>query len=81
MRGHRSDQPPGVVVPAGRVDRDPRGWLDRAGREAALSDALRAAGVELGAVDRLVLGWLAGWEPATVAVVASWVHRASEHRP
>ena len=78
---HRSDQPPGVVVPTGRVDRDPRGWLDRAGREALLSDTLSAAGVQLGAVDRRVLGWLASWEPATVAAAESWLHRASEHRP
>ena len=78
---HRSDQPPGVVVPTGQVDRDPRGWLDRAGREALLSDALRAAGVQLGAVDWWVLGWLASWEPATVAVAASWLRRASGPRP
>ena len=62
---HRSDQPPGVVVPAGRADRHPPGWLDRAGREALLSDALRAA----------------SGGRATVAVVVSWLHRAYEHRP
>ena len=81
MKEHTRRQSPGVVVPTGRVDRDPRGWLDRAGREALLSDALRAAGVQLGAVDRRVLVWLAGWEPATVAVVGSWLRRASGGRP
>ena len=40
-----------------------------------------AVGVERGAVDRRVLVWLTGWGPATVAVVVSWLHRASEHRP
>ena len=81
MTEHPSERLPGLRVATGRVDRDPRGWLDRAGREAALSDALRAAGVQLGTVDRRVLGWLAGWEPATVAAVVSWLRRASGGRP
>lgn len=39
----------------------------------ALQDALD--GVELGAWDRTILAWLAGWEPSTVAVVCSWLYR------
>jgi hypothetical protein len=42
-----------------------------------LTDALAAAGVELGAYDQRVLGWLCGWEVTTVAVVAAWVTRAA----
>lgn len=39
----------------------------------ALRDALD--GVELGSYDVDILNWLAGWEPATVAVVCSWLYR------
>lgn len=41
-----------------------------------LDQACAAAGVELGAFDRRVLAWLAGWEPDTCAVVAGLVTRA-----
>jgi hypothetical protein len=41
-----------------------------------LGQALAAAGVELGAYDERILGWLAGFEPATVAVVAGLIGRA-----
>ena len=43
-----------------------------------LCEALTAAGVELGGYDHRIAWWLAGWEPQTVAVVASWVQRASQ---
>jgi hypothetical protein len=46
---------------------------------ALLEDACRAAGVELGEFDRRIIGWLAGWEPATVAVVAGLISRAHGH--
>jgi hypothetical protein len=36
------------------------------------------AGIELGAHDRRVLDWLAGWDTATVLAVASWIRRAVE---
>ena len=42
-----------------------------------LVQALEAAGVELGAYDERIAAWLAGWEPHTVAVIASWVIRAA----
>ncbi|MFI6296809.1 hypothetical protein ACIBEJ_34830 [Nonomuraea sp. NPDC050790] len=46
----------------------------------AKEDALLAAleGVELAAYDRVIIGWLAGWESSTVAVVCSWLHRVGE---
>ena len=47
---------------------------------AMLTDALTAAGVELGQYDERIAAWLAGWEPHTVAVIASWVTRAAGHR-
>ena len=40
-----------------------------------LEEACTAAGVELGAYDRRILLWMAGWEPETCAVVAGWVSR------
>ena len=46
---------------------------------AALADALE--GVALGAHDRRILDWLAGWEPSTVATVASLVRRARAAGP
>lgn len=42
-----------------------------------LCEALSAAGVDLGAYDHRIALWLAGWEPQTVMVIASWVQRAS----
>jgi hypothetical protein len=44
-----------------------------------LCQALTSAGVDLGAYDHRIVSWLAGWEPATVAVIASWVQRASQN--
>jgi hypothetical protein len=43
-----------------------------------LAGALAAAGVDLGAYDERIAGWLAGWETTTVAVIASWVTRAAD---
>jgi hypothetical protein len=60
------------------IDHEPRGYpFLRKENEALLRDTLAAAGVELGEWDDLILRWLANWEFGTVAVVASWVTRAS----
>jgi hypothetical protein len=48
----------------------------KAGSREMLAAALAAAGVELGAYDERIVSWLAGWEPQTVAVIASWIIRA-----
>lgn len=37
-----------------------------------------AAGVELGAYDRHILDWLAGWNDSTCAVIAGLIHRGHE---
>jgi hypothetical protein len=47
---------------------------------AMLLDAVNAAGVQLGTYDRRTLAWLAGYGPATCAVVASLIARAAEPR-
>jgi hypothetical protein len=43
-----------------------------------LTDACDRAGVVLGAYDRRILGWLAGFEDSTCAVVAGLIDRAAE---
>jgi hypothetical protein len=60
------------------IDREPRGYPYLAKEnEALLRDTLATAGVKLGEWDDLILRWLAKWEFGTIAVVASWVTRAS----
>lgn len=44
--------------------------------EGLLLAALGGAGVELGAYDRRIIGWFAGWEPSIVQVVIGWIERA-----
>jgi hypothetical protein len=41
-----------------------------------LTGALTGAGVALGAYDRRIAGWLAGWELEVVQVVVGWTERA-----
>jgi len=66
---------PAPASPPGPLDHEPAGaFLSEAQRRALLTQAL--AGVELGAHDRRILAWLAGWEPATVRTVASLLRRA-----
>jgi hypothetical protein len=60
---HIYDSPPGTGA-----------WGD--GNHRLMEDACTAAGVELGAYDHRILLWLAGWEPATCAVVAGLITRA-----
>jgi len=40
--------------------------------------ACQDAGVRLGAYDRRILAWLAGWEPETVQVVVGLIGRAAQ---
>ena len=56
------------------------GWsiLSGAQNRAMLTAACQAAGIELGEHDSRILGWLAGFEDSTCAVVAGWITRASE---
>jgi len=56
-------------------------WRDavRADRVTALSEPL--AGIDLGAYDRRILAWLAGWDVPTVGGVVSLLHRARAATP
>lgn len=65
-------------VPAGPLDAEPAIYLSHADGADLLTDLLTTAGVELGAYDQQIVGWLAGWEGSTVLTVASWIRRAAE---
>lgn len=54
-----------------------RGETPRQAR-ALLTDALADAGLAMGAYDHRIADWLAGWEPATVQVIADWIRRAHD---
>jgi hypothetical protein len=47
------------------------------GNHRLLEQACTTARVELGAYDRRILAWLAGWEPEVCAVVAGLISRAA----
>ncbi len=55
---------------------------ERIGRGASISSANRSqlrdelAGVDLGAFDKQILDWLAGYEPSTVTVICGWLARS-----
>jgi hypothetical protein len=61
-------------VPAGPLDSDPGGFVPQAERAAILAAVLD--GVEFGAWDRRVAGWLAELDTSTLVTVASWIARA-----
>jgi hypothetical protein len=52
-----------------------------AGNYQMLTQACAAARIQLGHWDRRVLAWLAGWEPATCAVIAGLICRAAAAPP
>ena len=52
-----------------------RGVMGERSRQ-LLDEACTAAGVELGAYDKVILDWLAGWTPEICAVVAGLISRA-----
>ena len=61
-------------VPAGPVEVPPAGFVPEGERAEIMAAVL--AGIELGAWDRRIAGWLAGWDSCTVLTVASWIARA-----
>ena len=69
----------GAGVPAGPLESAPGGFVPEAERSVLLAEVL--GGVELGAWDRRVAGWLAGLDTSTALTVASWIARAREAGP
>ena len=68
-----------AAVPAGPLESDPGGFVPREERSALLAGVLD--GVELGAWDRRVAGWLAGLDTSTLVTVASWIARSRAAGP
>ncbi|MET9086129.1 hypothetical protein ABZX77_30360 [Streptomyces sp. NPDC004237] len=69
-----------LEIPTGPVQARPDGFEETIVQAGVLRDTLAAAGVELGAYEPVIIDWLARWEWATVAVIASWVARAATSR-
>ncbi|MFI1767493.1 hypothetical protein ACH41H_36350 [Streptomyces sp. NPDC020800] len=67
-------------IPTTPIQHRPDGFEETVVQAAVLRDTLAAAGVDLGAYERLIIDWLSRWEWATVAVIASWVARAATAR-
>lgn len=67
---------PDFQIPVGPIEEPP--WAGMPGGEATYRAALDAvfSGVELGAYDRRIIAWLAGWDTPTVATLCSLVMRA-----
>ena len=66
-------------VPRGPVEAPPRGFAPKAEQARILAGVL--AGIELGAWDRQIVQWLAGWDTCTVLTVASLIARARAAGP
>ena len=58
----------------GPLESAPGGFVPEAERSVILAEVL--GGVELGAWDRRVAGWLAGLDTATALTIASWIARS-----
>ena len=61
-------------VPGGPCEVAPAGFVPEAGRAEIVAAVL--AGIELGAWDRRIAAWLAGWDAATLLTIASWIARS-----
>jgi len=66
-----------VLRETGRGSGELRGQVVRDAQLRHLMAACEAAGVELGAHDRRILGWLAGYETSTVQVIIGIITRAN----
>jgi hypothetical protein len=66
-------------VPVGPVEVPPAGFVSAAVQAQILAGVL--AGIELGAWDQRILGWLAGLDASTVLTVASWIARSRAAGP
>jgi hypothetical protein len=80
-RDARAEEMPQAVKAlhaTGRVKSGDTDGLVRGRKVLALFTALEDAGVETGAYDNQILGWLCDWEDTTVQVLIGLVSRAYE---
>ncbi|EGX58164.1 hypothetical protein SZN_19083 [Streptomyces zinciresistens K42] len=63
-------------ISEGPLDSAPFGYSPESSQREALFAELAGAGVELGAYDRRIVDWIAGWDYPTVATIASLIRRA-----
>jgi hypothetical protein len=68
-----------AAVPTGPLESDPGGFVPGEERSVILAGVLE--GVEMGAWDRRVVGWLSGLDTSTALTVASLIARARETGP
>ena len=68
-----------AVVPTGPLEADPGGFLPGEERLAFLAGVLD--GIELGAWDLRIVGWLSGLDTSTALAIASLIARARETGP
>ena len=68
-----------AAVPAGPLESAPGGFVPVEERSVILAGVLD--GVELGAWDLRVAGWLAGLDTSTALTVAAWIARARAAGP
>jgi hypothetical protein len=66
-------------VPSGPLESAPRGFVPQEERTVLLAEVL--SGVEVGAWDLRVAGWLAGLDTSTALTVASWIARSRAAGP
>ena len=64
----------GPEVSSGPLEAPPRGFVPHAEQVGILAGVL--AGIELGAWDRRILEWMAGWDTSTALTIASWIERS-----
>ena len=69
----------GPGLPAGPLQSAPGGFVPEPERAVILAGVL--AGIELGAWDRRIVEWLAGWDTCTALTVASLIARARAAGP
>ena len=66
-------------VPAGPLESAPGGFVPEQERSAILTGVLD--GVELGAWDLRIVGWLCGLDTSTALTIASWIARSRAAGP
>jgi hypothetical protein len=68
-----------AAVPAGPLEKDPGGFLRGEKRSAILADVLD--GVEMGAWDLRIVGWLSELDTSTMLTIASLIARSRAAGP